>query len=349
MSHPAPATLPAPRILVLRPGAIGDTLLTYPALLALRERFPRAVLHLIGNPVAVPLLAAQHGSDGTPLMERWTPFDDRSTTGLFVPGGPPEHTIHAFGLLTAAVAWCSDPDGVLAATLRQLGADSVVIAPSRPGPEAGIHVADHLLATLRSLALTAHADDRRAGDRRAPQSTEPSGASRHGSLPVLQVHHGWALQADELLADLGAAERPFVVIHPGSGSPTKNWPAERFARVAASLPHALDVMPILLAGPAEAEAARQVVAAVDLPVPVLRDLPLTVVAGVIRRARAYLGNDSGLTHLAGLLGVPTLALFGPTDPARWAPLGSRVRVLHRQPLDSLGLHEILTELARLAR
>jgi ADP-heptose:LPS heptosyltransferase len=63
------------------------------------------------------------------------------------------------------------------------------------------------------------------------------------------------------------------------------------------------------------------------PPPVARGLSAGALASLLRRCSAYLGNDSGVTHLAALVGVPTVALFGPSDPALWSPLGSRVTVL----------------------
>jgi hypothetical protein len=64
---------------------------------------------------------------------------------------------------------------------------------------------------------------------------------------------------------------------------------------------------------------------------VLRDLNLSLLAGVIAQAELFLGHDSGVTHLSGLLGVPTVALFGPTNPDRWAPRSNRVTVLQAGP------------------
>jgi ADP-heptose:LPS heptosyltransferase len=111
----------------------------------------------------------------------------------------------------------------------------------------------------------------------------------------------------------------FVVVHPGSGSHAKNWPLERFVdavrRLVGGGPW------LLVLGPAES----------DLPAPpdalVARAMPVRRLGAVLARAGLFLGNDSGVSHLAAACGTRTLALFGPTDPAQWAPVGRAVRTL----------------------
>ena len=103
----------------------------------------------------------------------------------------------------------------------------------------------------------------------------------------------------------------FAVIHPFSGSAKKNWPLERFRELAARL-----ALPVRwCAGP-----DKQLEAAV-------RFENLYDLACWLASARLYIGNDSGITHLAAAVGVPVVAIFGPTDPAVWAPRGERVRVV----------------------
>ena len=102
----------------------------------------------------------------------------------------------------------------------------------------------------------------------------------------------------------------FAVIHPFSGSSAKNWPLLRFRELAGRLPRVL-----WCAGPEE-----------DLPGAVHFD-DLYALACWLASARVYIGNDSGISHLAAAVGTPTVALFGPSDPAVWAPRGERVRVI----------------------
>jgi ADP-heptose:LPS heptosyltransferase len=122
-------------------------------------------------------------------------------------------------------------------------------------------------------------------------------------------------QAEAFLRD---HQHPFWAIHPGSGSPAKNWPAERFAQLA------LDLGPpgLLIEGPADADAVAGLArAGLGLRV---SGWPLRTLGALLQRVGLFVGNDSGVTHLAAAWGAPTLALFGPTDPTVWRPVGRRV-------------------------
>jgi hypothetical protein len=126
----------------------------------------------------------------------------------------------------------------------------------------------------------------------------------------------------------GGRHRPRVVIHPGSGGRAKCWPFDRFLAVADSLSD-IDVSWML--GPAECEnpntlAAARTRAAVTGERLIVED-DLINAANRIVEVDCYLGNDAGVTHLAAALGVPTIAIFGPTDPAVWRPLGDRVTII----------------------
>lgn len=116
-----------------------------------------------------------------------------------------------------------------------------------------------------------------------------------------------------------AAENP-IVLHPGSGSAGKNWPGY------VQLADRTDVPLVIVRGPADDDASPELDAHPRV-VAVARGWSLGAMAGLLANARGYVGNDSGVTHLAGALGVPTLALFGPTAPATWAPIGSSVLTL----------------------
>jgi heptosyltransferase-3 len=121
----------------------------------------------------------------------------------------------------------------------------------------------------------------------------------------------------------------FAVIHPFSGSPKKCWPLDRYRELARRLP-----MPVRwCAGPEE-----------SLPDAVRID-DLYELGCWLATARLYIGNDSGITHLAAAVGTPVVALFGPTDPRVWAPRGPNVRVMAKNSMESITLDEVAACLA----
>jgi len=151
-----------------------------------------------------------------------------------------------------------------------------------------------------------------------------------GAAPCLKLGDDERSRGAALLAARGAHTAPYV-LHPGSGSPRKNWPVLRFIELARLL-DARAQCPLFLVGEADHEVA-DVLRRKAPDIPLLADLDLLDVARVLSAATAYVGNDSGITHLAAALGRPTLALFGPSNPDLWSPRGAR---LLRAPDGDLG-------------
>jgi heptosyltransferase-3 len=139
----------------------------------------------------------------------------------------------------------------------------------------------------------------------------------------------------------------FLAIHPGSGASRKNWPAGAFQALARTVG---PTQPwLLVEGPADAACCEPLR---ELPnVRVARGLPPRVLGAVLARAGVYVGNDSGVSHLAAAWGAPTVALFGPTDPSVWAPIGPAVEVVLAPggDLEALPIDQVLAAIARLAQ
>ncbi len=115
---------------------------------------------------------------------------------------------------------------------------------------------------------------------------------------------------------------PDVVIHPGSGGRSKNWPMAHFDELSARLvARGLQVSWCL--GPAEEP--------VSVDRALLPPMNLVDLSALLGRTKLFVGNDSGISHLAGAAGCRTVAIFGPTDPAVWRPAGPRVRVVRGEP------------------
>ncbi len=324
---------------VFRAGALGDLLLSVPALGALKAQLGAAV-HLAGSMPQARLLCAMG------MVDEASSIDDLALTPLFLDFPAPERleTVPAWARQAGlAVVWLRRA-GTVAQNVERLGVARVLAAPTLPPPEQPRHVADWLLETLQPLGVRPVPD----WDARPWLRAPPSAATSVGR---------WIAE------QLGG--RSFVVVHPGSGSARKNWPAEYWAQVIAGLCAARSApgtsrdagaVPafsasgsgtaarrplgadeagspavVITAGPADEEPVGRLTQALagshGLQPVVARGLSLDQLAGLLALASLYLGNDSGVSHLAAGLGTPTIAVFGPTDPTLWRPRGPAVRTL----------------------
>jgi heptosyltransferase-3 len=149
----------------------------------------------------------------------------------------------------------------------------------------------------------------------------PFPATCHAAAHLLQTIN----QPAPALPDLWDDKATRIILHPGSGGAAKIWP--RFEELARALPDAT-----ILLGPCDRP--------LNTGNPILANLSLEAVAGHLRHCRVFIGNDSGITHIAAYWGTPTVALFGPTDPGIWGPLGRRVKVLHRPSLLDISVDDV---------
>ncbi len=290
------------KLIVFRPGALGDTLLAFPALAALRRAFPGTRLIAIGNVSALAL------AQGAGLADEALPFDDLCWAGLLSEDGlrSAEACQTVDGARLAAL-WLRDAAGLAARNLQALGVASVLSAPGRPPEGARVHAADYLLGTLAPLIGAA--------------ASAPAETLTLAPTPEAQT---WA-EAEWARRGLGGA--PVLAVHPGSGGRAKCWPPERFAALAGRFIEA-GWQALVIEGPADTAAAATLLAALPAGrVQRVSGVTLPQLAALLARSALYIGNDSGVSHLSALLSVPTLALFGPTDPAIWSPRGPYVRVV----------------------
>lgn len=274
------------RVLVIRAGALGDVVLTFPALQELHRRYPAARIDVVGYPA----LWEAAGD----LVDRIESIDHPMFSGLF--GGRPDDDLRTWlESVDLAIAWTTrDPS----TSLHAAGVPEMVHASPYPPP--GAHAARWLVETLSGLPPIPLEGDR--GD----PPTSISGITLRSPLE----------------GEGGTVPR--VLLHPGAGATWKRWPAERFAALAQEV-RAWGLTVTLIEGPADEDAVRAVQETAG-PLPVLRGLSVRELARELGRGQIFVGNDSGVTHLAAWLGLPTIALFGPSDPASWSPLGD-VRVL----------------------
>jgi heptosyltransferase-2 len=317
-----------PRYVFIRPGALGDALLAFPTLGLLRRLYPAAHSTLVARPDVL------HLARSSALADAAYAYDDPAWSVLFAE--EPSRSGTAFEVVNGntIVAWLSDANGAVLRNLAHLGARQVVVAPSRPADGSGVHAALHLARTLQPLGLV------------APATTDELAVA----LPPLIPSPDDERAATPVWSALGfASDATVVALHAGSGGAAKRWSPASFGALAIEL-RGTSLRPLLIEGPHDADVTHEVRSwAGEAPLPTVEALPLGALVAVLRRCAACVGNDSGVTHLAALAGTPTLALFGPSDPALWAPLGRRTAVL-RSPagaLDGLGVAEVLGALSAL--
>ena len=294
-------------ILALHPGALGDVVL-FGHLLA---ELPGRVTLVAGGEKArllagLGVVETAADFDVLPVQEA---FSDVPLAECQLPGllGPHERLISCFAGGDARV------ERRLAALC---GASEAAFLPTRPPTGFDGHLTDLWAGRLGLPAWPAAA--------------------------AWRVPDAWTAAAERALVEGGIdpAGR-YAVIHPGAGSEAKCWPLERFGEVGAGLA-ARGVQVAYVLGPVERDRWRNGrLEALGQLGPVLGPLPLSALAGVLGGAAAYVGNDSGASHLAAAVGAHTVAVFGPTSAVHFRPLGPHVTVFARGRLADVTSADVL--------
>ena len=277
-------------ILIFHSAALGDFLMTWPLALALGRVFAQSRVMFVTASQKGALAEKAIGLEAHDADAGWHALHG-DTLEL-----PPMPTKLLAGL-QLAVVFARERDEGFERRLRERAGDCAVIWIN-PTPPPGIHVMRHQLNELNAVPMLQQG--------------------------VEQMQH--LIETRGLQARTGDIRR--VVIHPGSGAPRKNWPADSFAEVAASLKRQRYDVTITL-GEVEREQWPSEVISRFSDIATVRSCDtLTDLYETIITAHAFIGNDSGPTHLAAMLGRQTIALFGPTsDPIAWRPVGPAVEVL----------------------
>ena len=306
------------RILVIRGGAIGDFILTLPAIGLLRNRHPASHLEILGYKHITALAEKRFYADATRSIEY------SELARFFAKGADlPEHLATYFGSFDLIVSYLFDPDLIFENNLRRCGKFTFIVGPARPSSP-GIHAALQLARPMETLGLTL-------------------------SDPAAHLHPS---PADRELADAFFRDEPHrsVAIHPGSGGATKNWAATNWSSLGERiLASDKAIRLLILTGEAECDTRIGLGKTFGARARHVANLPLPQLAAVVERCAIFLGHDSGISHLAAAVGRPCLLLFGPTDPEIWAPKNPGVRTLRAADgrLDSLAPGDVFYELMRI--
>ena len=279
------------RILLVHPGAIGDTLVALPVLDALKRRYHQAHLCMIGHPGLLELLP------GRSAVDEMRSIDGRDFTELLAGVESLSDACRTFyRRFDLAIVWVDDHDGRIRQSLQSLDISRVTVQSPELRKLGKESAAERLKGTLSEL------EGVEFGVGPSLRMTESDKAEGAAWL----VRHGISPDASQVVA-----------VHPGSGSPSKCWPAERYAEVITRL-LGDEIQIVLIGGPADREVIARVEQHLGRQVSRLAGAELSTVAAVLSQCHAFFGNDSGVMHVASALGLPAVAIFGSSDPKVWA-------------------------------
>jgi heptosyltransferase-2 len=293
------------KILVIRGGAIGDFILTLPAIAALRRQFPEAWLEVLGYPHIVQLAVA------ATLVDRAQFIEARPLATFFARNGELESDmVDYFSEFDLIISYLYDPDEIFQANVGRCSPAPFIVGPHRPDEKARLHATKAFLQPLERLAI-------------------------FDADPVPRL----TLEPEPATLD-------WLALMPGSGSPRKNWPESHWADLLEGLVRETEFDLLLVGAQAEAERLQRLAAA--LPPERFRlaqSLPLPELGRRLQGCAAFIGHDSGISHLAAALGLPGIVLWGDAAEEVWRPPSGKVAVLnHPAGLGGLSADDVLSRL-----
>ena len=290
------------RVLVIRGGAIGDFILTLPAINLLRTEFSRAQIEILGYESIIVLAERRFYADAIRSIE------DGPLARFFAKGSAlPAELSEYFRSFDLIVSYLFDPDRIFQNNLERCGIKMFISGPSKLSSHE--HAALQLARPLEPIGL-------------------------HLKNPAARIY---PTQGDREFARdvLGSSRKPVIALHPGSGSETKNWPIENWKKLGEHF-FSTGRTVLMVAGEADEERFRLLETAwKDKPVRFAKNFALPHLAALFETS-FFIGHDSGISHIAAAVGARCVLLFGPTDPNVWAPANEKVTVI-RAPNGDLGL------------
>jgi ADP-heptose:LPS heptosyltransferase len=321
--------------LAIFPGALGDFVCFLPA------------LDELARGREVDLLARSEYGGLLPPPIHALSIERRELARLFVAGADVDEAEEFFRRYDAIYSWHGSADAAFRENFARAAGAKGRLFPFRPAASRG-HITDYYLASVG-----------------ATPGALPKIAPRPAAVEWARAWlgaHGLDVKGNNGASVNGSNFRvkrnnPILVVAPGSGAKEKNWPRECFCAVLEEWQRSPGGKVAVVLGPAESDEEASFWAEHGA---VARGLKLDELAALLSLADLYLGNDSGVTHLAAAVGAATLALFGPTDAAQWAPRGDNAHVvrlgvecspcehstmkicLHRKCLTTLAPRDILS-------
>lgn len=307
------AELNTKRALIIQPGAIGDCILTLPLVSYMKKSLKLGSVDLLGHTEYIGFFPGRTCVDGISsidLIDLYRLFADSREFTL----ADRDPLIKTFSEYSWIVSFLGEPDSNfeknLIFTTNCSQTSEVITLSSQPSYESEEHISDFFIRQFSnqiSASFQSHSDLNQVCLIKATKTDNTKGK--------------------DLLWEFGLEpQKKLVVIQPGSGASNKNWNIDNYLSIANEL-RLNNIQAVFLLGPAELERfSNETIQNMTNITKCLADLPLTEVLKVLTCTDVFIGNDSGMTHLAASMGINTLVIFGPTNPKHYKPIGPKVRV-----------------------
>ncbi len=297
------------RILIIRGGAIGDFVLTLPVFQALKENFPEAQVDILGYP-NIARLAEISG-----LVNQSRAIEAQAVAGFFARNGElDESWSDYFSQFEIIISYLYDPDEIFQTNVKRCTKAQFIQGPHRPNETKNLHATQVFLEPLEKLAIFEASD--------APKID---------------------LKANQEAPHLGGS---WLVLHPGSGSKTKNWPLQNWTHLIDELLVKTTWQLMIVGGEAEREDLHTLTSGLDPKrIQIEFSRPLDELASLLGQCEGFVGHDSGISHLASAVGLPGLVLWGPSNEVVWRPRSEEVVVIkHENGLEELPVDHVLARI-----
>ncbi len=293
-------------MLVIHQGALGDFILALPALSALRKAFSEARVVMMGYPRILQL------GEGRFYADEIHSIDQKGMATFFVREGALDLKLRQFfSSFELIVVFGKNGDGTLIGNLKRVCGGQILHINPLPNWDEGIHLSDYLLRQLNQYGIS-----------------NSEGSPR---LYLREEDRQWGRQFWSERGIFPEERANVIILHPGSGSRKKVWPLRFFLDLYRHLQSDPRRRFLVILGPAEAQEIHQAFTGLKAAnLRVAKGLSLVQLASVMEGCRLFIGNDSGISHMAAALRLPTLAIFGPTDHRVWSPRGERAEVLRKE-------------------
>ena len=291
------------RILIIHQGAIGDLILSLPAISSFKYNYPDASIEIWGYQNILKLVEKRFYADKISSSDQKGMAQFYSESIVF-----DNQLVERLKQFDLIIIFGREGSKTLLHNLKKIKIKEVYFIDTFPQHDEDVHIIDYQRTQLSRLGFKV--DDK---------------------VPKLFPDKEDGKRATDFLNKRQLGDKSLTVaMHIGSGSRMKVWPPDRFAQLSEKLIKGESAKIILPIGPADEGMAQEYFNLISSEaIFPLVNLPLNELAAILKRCGVYLGNDSGITHLAAAVGTPVVALFGPTDPQVWGPRGKSASIIYK--------------------